>query len=538
MHSRLGKNLLFLLLIGFLTAFVLLGTNFLAARLRSDNQLPLPTTVTPPSNVIVRENAFQGTTSWAIPSQQAASTQIQAYASATSVLPGQTLTFYVSTEKEGMLYSIGIYRLGWYRGDGGRLLAVHADLIGHAQGYYDISKDRLVDCNTCYVDKKTGLVEANWQPSYSIVVPSDWMTGVYLAKFADAQGLQSYVTFDVKGNPRSTYIVVTPDATNAAYNFWGGASLYQSFNSRIGQPEETPNHGVKVSFDRPDVNEDGAGQVLLDEVNAIDWLERQGYDLSYMSSADLQENPQSLLQHRAYLSLGHDEYWTKEMRAGVENARNHGVGLAFLGADDVYWQIRFEPDSKGTPNRTVVCYKVETGSYDLGQDPLYGRDNTRLTTKWRDPVLNQPENSLIGIMYSSLTRHVGFPWKVSPSAKSSLLTATGLIPGQYYGCDIVGNEWDRVFNNGATPAHLQILATSPATDYTKASDFSDTTYYVAPSGALVFASGSIYWTNALGAYRFDKNPACSGQNLVVPSIQRLLANVMGALAVHHSATSL
>src|SRR6266516_2959021 len=57
-------------------------------------------------NVIVLENAQQGTTSWNIPKGKEATTQIQAYASATSVLPGRQLAFYVSTQKEGTAYSI------------------------------------------------------------------------------------------------------------------------------------------------------------------------------------------------------------------------------------------------------------------------------------------------------------------------------------------------------------------------------------------------------------------------------------------------
>src|SRR5215472_15124600 len=57
--------------------------------------------VTSTSNVIVRENALPGTSGWIIRNGKQATTQIQAYASATSVLPGQTLTFYVSTQKEG-----------------------------------------------------------------------------------------------------------------------------------------------------------------------------------------------------------------------------------------------------------------------------------------------------------------------------------------------------------------------------------------------------------------------------------------------------
>src|SRR5205823_994446 len=148
----------------------------------------------------------------------------------------------------------------------------------------------------------------------------------------DSNDFQTYAPFDIRGNAHSVYIVATSDTTYQAYNNWGGYSLYD-YNSL--QKDETVGlrKAVKVSFDRPYEDGVGSGQVLLYEADAIRWLERQGYDLSYISSADLQADPAQLLQHKAYLSLGHDEYWTKEMRDGVENARNNGISLAFLGAN-------------------------------------------------------------------------------------------------------------------------------------------------------------------------------------------------------------
>ena len=487
-----------------------------------------------PSNPIMRENALPGTSSWQIPAGKGATVQIQAYASATSVLPGQQLTFYVSTRGEGTSYSMSIYRLGWYNGKGGRLMLSQASLVGHAQGYwyYQESNYHLVGCRSCRVDQRTGLVEANWQPSYTLTVPPDWTTGVYLAKFVDANGLQTYAPFDVRGDFHSVYVAVTSDTTYEAYNDWGGYSLYRAYAS----PAQD-GRAVKVSFDRPYTQGDGSGYVLDFEIDAIRWFERQGYDLSYMSSVDLHEDPAQLLQHRAYLSLGHDEYWSKEMRDGVERARDQGVGLAFLGADAAYWQIRFEPDGAGARDRTVVCYKVQTANHDLVRDPLYGADNARVTTQWRDPLLNRPENALIGVMYSSLTdsqKLEGFPWELNTAAQSPLLAGTDLRPGQPYGCDLVGYEWDRIFNNGATPAGLKVLGISRTLSQYVADDVSNTTYYIAPSGALVFATGSIYFTTVLDRYRVSTDTRCAGQDPVVPGIQKLMANVMSALVLDYT----
>jgi hypothetical protein len=526
----LGVVALFIVAAVVLAGIMSGGPGLLTSKTSSGNsQTPLTS-----GNPIVLENAQLGTDNWKIPQGKESSTQIQAYASATSVLPGQKLIFYVSTRDEGIAFSIDIYRLGWYEGFGGRLMTSVPYQTGHAQGYYDSAKHLLVDCKSCHVDPKTGLVEANWQPSYTLAVPPDWTTGIYLAKFTDANGKQTYAPFDVRGNPHSLYVAVTPDTTYAAYNDWGGYNLYQAKGSVVLDESTKLPRGVKVSFERPYTVDDGSSQVLVFEADAIHWMERQGYDLSYISDVDLHEKPAQLLDHRAYLSLGHDEYWTKEMRDGVEHARDSGVGLAFLGADIGYWQIRFEPDSAGRPDRTIVCYKVETADHNLALDPYYGQDNTRLTAAWRDPVLARPENALIGIMYSDLThQQQGFPWMLSPLANPSFLDGTGLRPGQKYGCDLVGYEWDRVFANGTTPAGLQVLGASLTVTNTNTADTSSTTYYIAPSGAMVFATGSIYWTLALDSYRFQTDASCTSQSPVVPGMQNLMARVIDALVIHH-----
>ncbi|HCF85137.1 MAG TPA: hypothetical protein DEV72_08050 [Ktedonobacter sp.] len=528
---------MFFLLVVVVVGAVLFGPALLsvASNRSGSSDTSQPTALT--SNPIARENAQPGTISWQIPTVRAATTEIQAYANATNVQPGKTLTFYVSSQKEGTTYWIDIYRLGWYGGDGGRLITSVGKQVGHVQGYYDAVNHQLVGCSTCIIHKSTGLIEANWKPSYTLTILPEWTTGIYLAKFTEANGLQTYVPFDVLGNPNSRYVVVTPDTTYAAYNDWGGLSLYSPTNSPFAETDSASTaKAVKVSFDRPYTQDNGVSQVLAFEANAVHWMERQGYDLSYISNVDLHDDPAQLRHHHAYISLGHDEYWTKQMRDGVERARNDGVGLAFLGANASFWQMRFEADSAGTPDRTVVCYKVSTLQNDLARDPFYGKDNTLVTAHWRDPVLARPENALVGIMYSNYTDQQSlFPWRVDVTAKSRILDSTGLQPGQSYGCDLVGYEWDRVFQNGATPPGLQVIAQSPTKNYLQAADFSNTTYYIAPSGAMVFASGSILLTAALDSYRLHRDNTCYLQNSVVPAIQKLMANVMEALPFKHPA---
>jgi hypothetical protein len=394
-----------------------------------------------------------------------------------------------------------------------------ASAAGINQGHYDPVQHTLVGCASCTAEGFTHLVEARWKPSLTIPIPPGWPTGVYYVVLMDTQGKWTFHTFVVRGDWQSAYLAILPETTRQAYNDWGGYSLYH------GPDGAFTTRATKVSFDRP-LSGPPFDHGLAYEIDAIRWMERMGYDLSYATSVDLHERSDQLLSHKAYLSLGHDEYWSKEMRDGVERARDVGVGLIFLGANAAYWQIRFEPDGLHKADRTIVCYKWPA------DDPLHATDSARVTYTWRD--LGRPENALIGVMYSSHSGDIGFPWQLDPAAAaSSLIQGTGLTPGTSYGCDFVGYEWDRVFDNGATPPGLHILATSATVNTELNHDVSNTSYYVAQSGALVFATGSIYWAYALDSFRVLPSGKCIGQSRANPGMQRLMANVMEAAAAHH-----
>ncbi len=148
MKIRWSKRIVLSVCVGITVLATLLGLLSLLAVIRNNAELPMDIT----SPEILHENALPGTTNWQIPDGSASSSQIQAYASTTSVQPGQILTFYVSTQKQGTLYTVDIYRLGWYGGAGGRLMTSRIRQIGQAQGYYDSQTHRLVNCRSCSVN--------------------------------------------------------------------------------------------------------------------------------------------------------------------------------------------------------------------------------------------------------------------------------------------------------------------------------------------------------------------------------------------------
>ena len=56
----------------------------------------------------------------------------------------------------------------------------------------------------------------------------------------------------------------------------------------------------------------------------IRFLERNGYDVSYISGLDTDRAGQLLRNHKTFLSVGHDEYWSGPQRANVEGGPGRG----------------------------------------------------------------------------------------------------------------------------------------------------------------------------------------------------------------------
>jgi hypothetical protein len=483
---------------------VRVNTTYTDALGTRENSVSAGTTITA-QNAIVLENQQAGTTNWQIADTQLAHNhEIEGYGDATSINKGQALNLKVSLAQAGK-YSIDVYRLGYYNGNGGRLITSVTNLNGVTQAAPTI-------------DPTTRMVECKWNTSYTLQTAASWTSGLYLAKLTDSTtGKQSYVEFVLRDDGRPAEIGFQDAAdTVEAYNNYGGHSTY-TFNSTNGQQAN------KVSFDRPlDPN---TNDVLAWEYQGARWLESQGYDVSYYSNTDVHINPLQLYSQNAFLSVGHDEYWSLDMRNNVEQARDNGTNLAFFSANSAYWRVRFESSTTGVANRVMAVYKD-----DWALDPVAQLDNSQATTRFRSTQVNRPENALMGVMSTGDTNNTagGFDLVVS-NATDPYYANTGLkngdkIPG------LVGYEWDAVVNNGLTPAGLVTLSASPVVpdDVLPGlpagtnTNISNSVRYTAPSGAKVFSTGSIQWVWGLDS-DYAPNPRRS------PAAQQIATNVFADL---------
>lgn len=457
----------------------------------------------PPPNPIPAENQQPGTDEWRLGRSgfQVSDdlvNQIKGYASATSVYPGGSLGLHVSVNPP-QPYTIDVYRVGWYAGKGGRLMARVGPIEGTTQP-------------RCRPDDTTGIIDCGWPTTSSLSIPTTWVTGVYVAVLTNAANYQNYIIFVVKDSARSPKLLYKqPVNTYQAYNNYPndhiiGKSLYEHNSFGLNTVAGTP-RAVKASFDRPYADR-GAGDFFNWEVQLVHWLERNEYDVGYVTDVDFHNaRTDQMYGLRGLLSVGHDEYWSDRMYDSAEALRDHGVNLAFFGADPVYWQVRYEFSVAGEPDRVLVCYRSSA------LDPI-GEPSLE-TVLWRESPLNRPEQALVGVQFSAQLASNG-DYVVAENS-SWVYANSGLQAGDTV-AGIVGFEVDSALPDypapDARPGSYELLSSSPVVNERNEPVTAHSSIYQARSGAWVFATGTMSWSWALDGDRFD------------PRVDRATANVI------------
>jgi PKD repeat protein len=499
----------------------------------------------PNANPIVNENNCmgEGTTE----NQSAIenySEDLGAFTPQTSYNLGESVPIKIGTDLPsfpGTNVNVDIYRIGYYHGQGARLIP--------GAGATNVKVSNSFQCNPA--NTTTGEAScSNWSVSYTVSGNKLPVSGIYEAVITDVAngGIENYVVFPVRNDARSSDLLYAlPSADYEAYNTWGCKSLYYD---ACGGANTIAGDGraVAVSFDRPEHEGDQQYNHFFgpDGITVV-WLEQQGYDVTYTSDVNLDSNGSTLLNHKVDLVSGHSEYWSHDEFVNYKAARDAGVNIVSLSANTAYWQTRYENN-----HRTLVCYKTIQGASNgnagaTPNDPAsVGPSGESLpqfaTTTRRDPGApagdpnappggrigpNEPENSLFGVMYVGDNDAERFKlaipagnangefasnkaWRNSGISTS---TTTTLPEG------IVGWEWDQI------PTQPGYLAQEPPgvkqLTLTNVSNLEDSwlqdagrarattpppgepsnvsaVEYRAPSGALVFATGTMEW-----AYAFD-----------------------------------
>lgn len=458
------------------------------------------------SNVIHRENTQPGTTDWLLRRTDITpphplwhmfglrSPKIEGYCSHPSIRSGEELTVYVSTAPSAA-FTLEVYRMGYYGGTGGRLMARFGPERGRTQPTPEAGPKRVIHCQ--------------WEPSLKFTIPSEWVSGVYVGKLTEQnEGNESYLIFIVRDDRRADFLFQCSDMTWQAYNRWPyNHSLYCN-----GEIDHFTDLGVGVGIDRPygkytqladQTLSLGSGEWFLTEFPLAFWLEQQGYDVSYISNWDTHGDPAGLRRAAGWMSVGHDEYWTGEMFRHVQEAIRDGLNVAFLSANSVATRIEITPGSDG---RTGLAFE-RAGDFEPRENTLIGGQSPNPVVGGGDWVCRAPEH-----------------WLFTGTGMKHAEGIPGLVGWEFHGepADIPGLQ---VVASDITDGRRHPRE-AKAGDPLHASQFAST-IYSGPKGNIVFNAGTCWWSDGLseppGYQRSDWYTPRFGPDA---RVQRITANLL------------
>jgi len=516
------------------------GALLVATALTQSSGKPVAAQVECGTNAIVCENMNSGAPASEWDVDGAGDPSLQGFATEISINRGQIVHFKVNTDAAD--YQIVIYRLGYYGGLGAR----RVDAIDPSAPLPQVQP-------SCITDASTGLIDCgNWAESAAWQVPASATSGIYIAKLSRADtGGASHIPFIVRDDGgHSDLLFQTSDTTWQAYNSYGGNSLYH------GVAGTQASRAYKVSYNRPITTRgsESSNSLFNAEFPMVRWLEADGYDVSYITGVDSDRRGATLLNpsnHRVFMSVGHDEYWSGGQRTNVETARAAGMHLAFFTGNEIFWKTRWEPsiDGTATPYRTLVTYKETHANAVI--DPA---DPSTWTWTWRDARFSppadggRPENALTGTAFMAQCCQLQFPsisvppamaalrfWRDTPIAASGGGTLGPRVSGDdVWAGGVLGYEFDEDLDNGFRPAGLiQLSSTSATIDeklqdngslYLPGSVTHSLTLYRASSGALVFGAGTVQWSWGLDNVH-DRLPDATS-DYTNASIQQATVNLL------------
>ncbi|MBO9448301.1 N,N-dimethylformamidase beta subunit family domain-containing protein [Ruegeria sp. R14_0] len=354
------------------------------------------------------------------PARDEAVLEIWGYTPRMTYAPGENVALHVSTTAEKWDFEVGRDGLVY------EPLLRQESLIGCHQETPD-------DCSVKGCD---------WQVSHQLTIPTDWRPGGYLITLSaerDGDRVEEHHLILIRSQintPLPRMVLICATGTWLAYNCWGGSNHYEGITGPEGNAFspvvstqrpwsrgfcKLPNGAPRAVPEAPHTPGNIVRYPYMEwayaygyskkyasagwasyERHFARWLEAEGFEFDIATQHDLEAQPDLLDRYKCAVFVGHDEYWSANMRRSVDRFTENGGRVARF-AGNFLWQTRIEDEG-----RTQVCYK-----YQANQDPLFGTDQEHLVTAaWEVPPVNWPgaetfgANGLKGV-YAGLGRCVG-----------------------------------------------------------------------------------------------------------------------------------
>jgi hypothetical protein len=224
-------------------------------------------------------------------------------------------------------------------------------------------------------------------------------------------------------------------------------------------------------------------------------MEQQGYDVTYTSGIDTHTDPEGLLRTKGFISVGHDEYWTRQMFDHVTRARDAGVNLFFLSGNAVDGEVFLTTSSDERMNRVMGRTKGFTEERQLMGASSYG-------VGLGDWIVTRPDH-----------------WIYEGTGLNKGDVIPNLVGWEYHGLPLRDDPT------------LVVVGEARFTDRREKPESSHAaTLYDGPKGNFVFNAGSCWWSMPLARPPGSRNPPDVDFSKPDPRVQRITSNLFDRVA--------
>ena len=418
--------------------------------------------------------------------------QIKGFTSTGAAAPGEAIDFHITVDPPQQ-FSVDIYRIGHYGGDGAAKITTSPRLSGIVQPP-PLTADRTVSCH-------------HWWLSWRLQIPTYWSIGAYVAVLTTADGYRSHIPFTVRDDHPAD-LLLAPARTSP------GRRTTSTRRTAAPAPASTTPGTSRAGCSARRTPRSPSPSTARTRAPACRSMSAMPTTSSAGPSgtATTSPTPTPAICTRAGSTPPATGAWSSRATTSTGRSRcaapwrspaTTAPRSSSSPPTPCTGRSSLSPSPSGVPDRLLTCRK---------------RRGPGKPALWRE--VDRAEQQLLGIQYAG---RVPEPHPlVVRNAEHWLWDATGADEGDEID-GLVAGEADRYFPRTTLPEHENriLLAHSPYQDSEGATRHQETSLYRAPSGALVFASGTFAWS-----------PALDRPGHVDPRIQRATANLLDRICKH------
>ena len=422
------------------------------------------------------------------------------------------------------------------------------------------------------------IYDFEWRTDFKFIIPKNMPSGIYVMRISceDYEDAMPFFVAPPIGKTKTKICILISTFTYSIYGNHARVDYKDSWLNRIkdwnAYPYNPTNH-KEYGLSTYNYHSDGTGichashrrplfnlrpgyisfggskppcsglRHFQADSHLISWLHNKNLDYEIVTDEQLHEDGyKAIKKYKTLITGSHPEYHTKETLDALQEFRDNGGALNYLGGNGFYWRIAVHKENKSLleirrPEGGIRAWASKPGESYNAFDGTYGG-------LWRRS--GRAPQELVGIGFTAQGNFYGHPYErkcfdskfdwIFEGIKDTKIGDFG-----FSGNGAAGFELDHIDSDLTSKKDIILLAQSkaskdpkenfilvPESQLTHLSNIkhlpeeeilqADMVYFEVPGGGSVFSTGSITFCGSLPWNNFDNNVSKLLENIIKKSI--------------------